>query len=280
MMVVIHLITAENRSAYKRELVNYHLVRKNVFVDALGWDLNVVDGLEIDEYDDDRAVYAVGFDVAGHVAVSGRFRPTDDRSMLTDHFAHVLPAGIRPINDSRTWEVSRAFSVEFGQRHHNFQRKAACILTTFEVAMAHGADRCIGFSDLRVLPFFDTMSLGMRLLGEPIAYGEGDGVAYEIDLTSEKLEQIRRIWNLPAPSYLYLKPEDLGALSPLERAQQIALMDPLQGQLLPRPATGVARKREKAAHHYDRYATARRMKAIAKLQRSRQGINHSEGFSP
>src|SRR3546814_8994071 len=86
----------------------------------------------------------------------GRFRPADDRSMLVDHFAHVLPADIGPINNAKTWEVSRAFSIEYGQRHHNLQRKAACILTTFEVALAHGADRCVGFFDLRVLPFFDT----------------------------------------------------------------------------------------------------------------------------
>src|SRR3546814_1790485 len=50
--------------------------------------------------------------------------------MLTDHFAQTLPKDIRPINDGKTWEVSRAFSIEYGQRHHNFQRKAACILAT------------------------------------------------------------------------------------------------------------------------------------------------------
>lgn len=275
---MIHLVTAENRDAYRRELVNYHLVRKSVFVDELGWSLKLSAGLEIDEYDDDRAMYAIGFDVEGKVAVSGRFRPTSDRSMLVDHFSHVLPKGIRPINDDKTWEVSRAFSIEYGQRPHNLRRKAACILTTFEVALAHGADRCIGFSDLRVLPFFDTMSMGMTLIGEPTAYGEGDGVAYEIALSRPKLDRIRRMWNLPAPAFIYLRPEEMGGLSPIERAQQIALTDPLQAQLLPRRETGVVRKRQEA-HHYDRYASARRMKVIARLQRNRATVNRPEGFS-
>lgn len=276
--MVIHLITAENRSAYRRELASYHLVRKTVFVDELGWELTVRDGLEIDEYDDERAVYAIGFDIHGNAAVSGRFRPTSDRSMLMDHFAHVLPSNIRPINDDRTWEVSRAFSVEYGQRHHNFQRKAACILATFEVAFAQGANRCVGYSDLRVLPFFDMMSMGMRLISEPMPYGQGDGVAYEIDLSREKLETIRRFWNLPNPAYIHLKPEDLHGKTPLERAQEIALIDPQRALLMPRPETGPARKRQRA-HHYDRYADARRIKAIAKLQKGRQIINHTEGFS-
>src|SRR3546814_4379675 len=68
-------------------------------------------------------MYAIAFDVEGKVAISGRFRPADDRSMLVDHFAHVLPADIGPINNAKTWEVSRAFSIEYGQRHHNLQRK-------------------------------------------------------------------------------------------------------------------------------------------------------------
>src|SRR3546814_9889904 len=70
------------------------------------------------------------------------------------------------------------------------------------------------------------MSMAMELLGEPFADGEGDGVAYQIALTREKLEAIRRAWNLPSPSYIYLRPEDLGDLSPLERAAQMALEDP------------------------------------------------------
>src|SRR3546814_2546880 len=101
-------------------------------------------------------------------------------------------------------------------------RKAACILTTFEVALAHGADRCVGFSDLRVLPFFDTMSMGMELLGEPIAYGEGDGVAYQIALTREKLEAIRRAWNLPSPSYIYLRPRSEEHTSELKSLMRIS----------------------------------------------------------
>src|SRR3546814_16454128 len=103
------------------------------------WSLNISDGLEIDEYDDERAMYAIAFDVEGKVAISGRFRPADDRSMLVDHFAHVLPADIGPINNATTWEVSRACSIEYGQRHYHLQRKAARILTTFDEPLAHVA---------------------------------------------------------------------------------------------------------------------------------------------
>src|SRR3546814_11608380 len=98
----------------------------------------------------------------------GRFRPADDRSMLVDHFAPVLPADIGPIHNAKTWEGSRAFSIEYGQRHHNLQRKAACILTTVEVALAHGPVRCVGFCKLGDLPFSETMSYARCHLGQPI----------------------------------------------------------------------------------------------------------------
>src|SRR3546814_18287431 len=120
--------------------------------------------------------------------------------------------------------------------------------------------------------------MGMALRGEPVAYGEGDGVAYQIALTREKLEAIRRAWNLPSPSYIYLRPEDLGDLSPLERAAQMALEDPAQAQLLPRHENGLVRKRQET-HHYDRYASARRMKVIPRLHSNPPPVNHTEEFS-
>src|SRR3546814_15191039 len=93
--------------------------------------------------------------------------------MLVDHFAHVLHADIGPINNAKTWEVSRAFSIEYGQRHHNLQRKAACILTTFEVALAPAAARCVGFSDFRVLPFFQTLTQALELVRKCVVVGKG-----------------------------------------------------------------------------------------------------------
>src|SRR3546814_20674463 len=82
-------------------------------------------------------MYAIAFDVEGKVAISGRFRPADDRSMLVDHFAHVLPADIGPINNAKTWEVSRAFSIDYGQRHHNLIPRPRPFLTTSKLPLPH-----------------------------------------------------------------------------------------------------------------------------------------------
>ena len=111
---VLHLITDRNRSLYEREIAALHRARKAVFVDELGWSLRVQDGMEFDEYDDERAMHIVGFDAAEEVAMAIRIRPADDRSMLQDHFSHHLPANILPFDDGATWEVSRGFCRERG----------------------------------------------------------------------------------------------------------------------------------------------------------------------
>jgi N-acyl-L-homoserine lactone synthetase len=233
---VIHLVTAQNRSAYQQELVKLYRMRKTVFVDTLGWQLDVRDGLEIDEYDDDRAMCVIGFDTEKDVAMSVRFRPTDDRSMLVDHFSRVLPAGIRPINDSKTWEVSRGFCVESGRRRRNLMRKAACMISPLEVALAAGVDRLVGFSDVRMLTFFVNIGWRLSQIGEAIHYGEGDGFAYEVEVSEEAIEGMRRRWGLPKPSYINLSAADR-SVDVHSKAARIAAAVPAFAQLMPVPET-------------------------------------------
>src|SRR3546814_1037025 len=148
-----HLISKNNAALYQDEIRDLHQVRAEVFVNQLGWDLRVKDGLEHDEYDDARASNIIGFSTENRVVMGLRFRPTDDCSMLLDHFSHVLPAGIRPIDDGRTWELSRGFCIERGMRRHNLRRKAACMIAPLELAYEAGIDRCVGFTDVRMLSF-------------------------------------------------------------------------------------------------------------------------------
>lgn len=179
-----------------------HRVRADVFVKQLGWDLRVTDGLEKDEYDDERASNMVGFSVDRRVVMGLRFRPADDRSMLVDHFSQVLPAGIRSIDDGRTWELTRGFCIERGMRRHNLRRKAACMIAPLELAYDAGIDRCVGFTDVRMLSFCYGVGWKLKLLGPAIHYGQGDAVAYEVEVSRAALDKMRQMWGLPQPSHV------------------------------------------------------------------------------
>jgi acyl-homoserine lactone synthase len=55
---MIHIVTAENMTAYQAEMEQAFRLRHAVFVDEMGWEnLQKPDGREIDQFDDGRAVH-------------------------------------------------------------------------------------------------------------------------------------------------------------------------------------------------------------------------------
>jgi N-acyl-L-homoserine lactone synthetase len=65
--------------------------RTQVFKDELGWDIPLVNGLDIDVYDDENTVYLVDIDENGHVLGSVRLRATLAPHMMTGSFEAIFP---------------------------------------------------------------------------------------------------------------------------------------------------------------------------------------------
>jgi acyl homoserine lactone synthase len=66
--------------------------RARVFGERLGWNVKVIDGRELDEYDDLQPAYIIIAD-RGRVVGSVRLMPTTGRTMLAEHFPEVRCAG-------------------------------------------------------------------------------------------------------------------------------------------------------------------------------------------
>lgn len=207
----MHMINAGNQHIYQRELEDLFLARKQIFADGFGWKLPLKNGLDIDQFDDHRTNYFVGFDTRHNAIMSVRVRPTDDISLVGDLFGDALPADIRPINDGRTWEVTRGFCLEFGRKPWNLRRKAACMTAPFEVMQAQGMDRLVGFTDVRMFNFLVNMGWKLRILGDSVSYGEegedghGAGFAFEIEVNEHTVAEMRAKWDLPDPAYVYIQ---------------------------------------------------------------------------
>jgi N-acyl-L-homoserine lactone synthetase len=231
---VLHLVTKSNRILYESELNDLHRVRKSVFVDELGWQLDVLpDGREIDQYDDDQAIYGIGFDINGRVTMAGRYRPTLDRSMLMDIFPHSLAPDVGPLNGPKTWEFSRGFCLETGGKRHNQQRRAMLMLTPLEIAHACGITSYIAFSEVRLLPLFINMGWRVKLLGDPVSYGEGEGIAYQVEVSEDAIRQMRDAYDLPAPCHIHLQVDPEDTRSVHERARAFAEKAPQYATMLP-----------------------------------------------
>lgn len=235
---MIHLVDCSNRDLYQEELAGMHRTRKSVFVDELQWQLTVSDGQEIDEYDDERAGYVLGFSTEGEVVMGLRYRPADDHSMLGDHFADWLPDDIRPLNDGKTWEVSRGFCIERGVRRHNLRRKAACMVAPLEIALANGIDRCVGLTDISMLNFCYGVGWQLTILGEPTPYAEGIGVAYEIEVSEASVAHMRQLWGLPSPAWVKVDHLDAGT-DVYDMAERMLAERPELDKLMPQPEPSV-----------------------------------------
>lgn len=230
---MLHVVTAENRALYEREIEEFYRLRREVFVEELGWTIPVRDGMEIDQYDDERAVYGFTFDYEQKLTMACRYRPTDDRSLLTDVFRHAVAPEHGDPTGPGVWEITRGICLETGGARHNQRRRACQMITPLELTRAAGGSRCIAFAEVRLLPLFIQMGWRVKLLGDPIDFGQGTGIAFEIDASDFAIAKIRRDFDLPEQGYIKLTPDPDDRRSIHERANEIALASSATASLLP-----------------------------------------------
>lgn len=127
---------------------NFHILdqmyrlRAKVFVDELGWDVSVRDGLERDAYDDCNPVYLVWTDKnRRNLYGSVRLLPTTGPTLLYDVFRATFPDDLCLVapgiwEGTRLCVNSRLLARDFP---HITTRKAFCImlLALCETALAH-----------------------------------------------------------------------------------------------------------------------------------------------
>lgn len=90
-----------------KSLIEMHKVRKLIFKDRMGWDVDISDdGLEVDEFDLPETIYILVRDAQGRVAGVWRMLPSSSPSMIREiwpDFLENFPMNI----DERIWEISR-----------------------------------------------------------------------------------------------------------------------------------------------------------------------------
>jgi N-acyl-L-homoserine lactone synthetase len=100
------LVLPESRFGFAGALMEMHHDRKQVFVDRLGWRLPAKGSwLEVDQFDNDYAVYLLARSDEGRHQGSVRLLPSSRPHMLDTLFSHLCPAGVPGGDD--VWEISR-----------------------------------------------------------------------------------------------------------------------------------------------------------------------------
>ena len=221
---MIHVITSENRHLYGPQLWAMHEQRRLQCVEKNGWvDLVVLDGGEIDDYDDARAIYLLGFNDAMELEVGLRLRPTDDRCMLADKFPHLIAPDETPKKGRDVWEASRLFTTEAyrkrkgpGRGERVFEAWAAAI----ELALAHGVTRFVGMIDMQLYPGIMNSPIDTRLVGLPRPYEYGVVAGSEIALSRGLLDRVLEAICRESPIGYHVDAMDMIAFGDLAAVQR------------------------------------------------------------
>lgn len=134
--------------------------RTKQFRDRLGWPVTVDDeGRERDQYDDLDPIYVVWESPDGKHGGSARFLPTTGRTMINEHFMHLV--GNHPFRDPAMWECTR-FCLAPGSSH---RIASALMFGGGELMRKHGVTHFVGVFAMPMLRVY-------RLIGaEPVVAG-------------------------------------------------------------------------------------------------------------
>lgn len=103
---MIIVVDGLNRHLFSEVLDEMFELRARVFGGRLGWDVNIQDGKEIDEFDNLDPAYVIGLDDGGNVVAAVRALQTTGPHMLSDVFSAIL-CGEAPIRSATMWESTR-----------------------------------------------------------------------------------------------------------------------------------------------------------------------------
>lgn len=207
---MIHVVTHAHRAVYAEQLLAMHRMRREVFVGHRGWKLQVrEDGGEYDRGDDEQAIYVLMLDRHGDLQVSVRVRPVMDWSILIDEMPGCVEGGAEALRRPDVWEMARHLAGAQRSAGEARQRAGEFRVAMLEAALRRGVSRLVGSVDVGLLAHGIRAWLDLKPIGLPVVYPEGGAaVGYEIPVTEDLIERLRRAYGLGRASAFELDARD------------------------------------------------------------------------
>ena len=156
---MIRYLTGDSLSHHPQLAETMFRDRTTQFRDRLGWPVNVdAAGGERDQYDALNPLYVIWQRPDGRHGGSLRFLPTTGRTMLAEHFAHLVPGGLA---DPDIWECTR-FCIAPGAGR---QVAAAVMLGGLEAGLRLGLGHSAGVFDGCMMRVYRALGWVPEILG-------------------------------------------------------------------------------------------------------------------
>lgn len=216
---MLHIVTADNRHLYRLQLWEMFQIRKRHYIDERGWgELWNFKGAELDDSDDERAVYVLALGPSEELQGFLRIRPTDDHSILVDKFPYLIDPRELPLKGPDTWEGARIwFDGTAGDTHAGTHR----LLTgAAEHILASGGRRLLIFIDVHNFPHLADGALEFKMLGAPAPYRYGTMVGVKHHICEDQVVRMRDSLGEPYPLTYVLEDDDIAVHGSLARTQR------------------------------------------------------------
>ncbi len=193
---MIITIDALNKHMFKPLLDDMFQLRARVFGDRLGWEVNIENGMEIDQFDHMDPGYVVGVDDEMNVISCARVLQTTGPHMLADVFSAILD-GEPPLRSPNIWESTR-FCVDTARlkrddcKHTVSTATCEMMVGILEYAKQSGVTDIITVIDPimdRVLKRSDNAPHGY--VGKKVQMGKVPALAALLDCTNERIQRVR-----------------------------------------------------------------------------------------
>lgn len=192
---MIHPVQYTDYDGYSSQLDQMFHLRAEVFNERLGWDVQVKDGREIDEFDQMKPLYLLSINGAGNLAGSLRLLPTTGPNMLSDVFSELLPAD-ETVRSPLIWESSRfciSKAAASQQLNNGLNRATAELFAGLcEIGMQVGLQAIVTVYDSRVKRIARRAGCEGELLGSPKKIGKVTAYAGLFPTNEDMLARIHQ----------------------------------------------------------------------------------------
>lgn len=174
--------------ALERSLAEY---RHRIFIERLGWQLPVENGMERDQFDHDGTLYVMSRTEDGAICGCARLLPTTVPYLLSEIFPHLMADGVIP-HSGEVWELSRfaAAAVDADIRVDAQGNTRSLLAAAVESVAAQGARRLITVSPLGIERLLHRMGVHAHRAGPPTLVDGKPVFACWIELDAQTFEAL------------------------------------------------------------------------------------------
>jgi acyl-homoserine lactone synthase len=203
---MIIVLKGDERARNRNYFDQLFRLRHQIFIKRRGWALPSVDGFEIDQYDNDDAVYFLDIDDDEVIRGTIRVTPSVKSSLLADYFPHLVENG-GPLRASDIFECTRYIAMATSKtRSENRAAKARIIGAMLEWSLDQRLSFLQTVIETSTLPAYldltpQTIPLGLShpYGGGRRAPGGGECMAIRWPVSLQVLEDVRSYGGLDMP---------------------------------------------------------------------------------